>query len=154
MSVYLAALLIGIVAGLRTLTAPAAVSWAARLGWLHLDGSWLEFLGWTWTPIVLTVLAIGEFYGDQLPSMQSRTVPVQFGARIVSGALAGAAIGVSGGNLLAGLAAGVVGAVLGTLGGARARAALARSLGHDRPAALCEDCVAVAAAALIMVALR
>jgi len=29
---YLLALLIGIVAGLRTMTAPAAVSWAAHLG--------------------------------------------------------------------------------------------------------------------------
>jgi hypothetical protein len=36
---------IGIIAGLRSLTAPAVVSWAARLGWLNLSGSWLSFLG-------------------------------------------------------------------------------------------------------------
>ena len=43
--VFLLALVIGIVAGLRAMTAPAAVSWAARLGWLDLSGSWLAFLG-------------------------------------------------------------------------------------------------------------
>ena len=40
-----AAFLIGVVAGLRALTAPAAVSWAAHLGWLKLEGTWLAFLG-------------------------------------------------------------------------------------------------------------
>ena len=38
MSLYLVAFLIGLVAGLRTMTAPTAVSWAARLGWLSLQG--------------------------------------------------------------------------------------------------------------------
>jgi uncharacterized membrane protein len=38
MTIYLAALLIGVVAGLRTMTAPAAVSWAASLGAIHLNG--------------------------------------------------------------------------------------------------------------------
>ena len=30
---------IGVVAGLRSLTAPAVVAWAAYLGWLNLHGS-------------------------------------------------------------------------------------------------------------------
>ena len=34
--ILLLALVIGIVAGLRAMTAPAAVSWAARAGWLDL----------------------------------------------------------------------------------------------------------------------
>ena len=38
--IYLLALLIGVVAGLRAMTAPAAVSWAAYLGWLPLADSW------------------------------------------------------------------------------------------------------------------
>ena len=37
---YLSALLIGVVAGLRAMTAPAAVAWGAYLGWLPLAGSW------------------------------------------------------------------------------------------------------------------
>jgi uncharacterized membrane protein len=44
-SVFFLAVGIGIVAGLRALTAPAAVSWAARLGWLNreLAASGLDF---------------------------------------------------------------------------------------------------------------
>ena len=37
--VFALAVGIGIVAGLRSLTAPALVSWAAHLGWLDLHGS-------------------------------------------------------------------------------------------------------------------
>ncbi len=48
--IVLLALVIGIVAGLRTFTAPTAVSWAAHLGWLKLDDSVLAFLGYRWTP--------------------------------------------------------------------------------------------------------
>jgi uncharacterized membrane protein len=37
--------LFGLVAGLRSMTAPAVVSWAARRGWLSLQGSPFAFLG-------------------------------------------------------------------------------------------------------------
>ncbi|MFJ5487609.1 DUF4126 family protein, partial [Hansschlegelia beijingensis] len=87
MLTLLAALLIGLVAGSRTMTAPAAVSWAAQLGWLDLEGSWLAFLGYAWTPVVLTVLAALELVGDKLPRTPSRKVPHAFAARIVSGAI-------------------------------------------------------------------
>ena len=97
------ALLIGVVAGLRAMTAPAAVSWAAALGWIDLSGTWLAFLGYRWTPWILTALALGELVTDQLPSTPSRTVPPQFGARILTGGLSGAAIGASSGSLIAGV---------------------------------------------------
>ncbi len=42
---YVLAFVIGVIAGLRSLTAPAVVSWAARLGLLHLENTWLSFLG-------------------------------------------------------------------------------------------------------------
>ena len=42
---YVLAFLIGIAAGLRALTPAAAVCWAARLGWLKLQGTPLAFLG-------------------------------------------------------------------------------------------------------------
>jgi uncharacterized membrane protein len=149
----LLALLIGIVAGLRAFTAPAAVSWAAHLGWLHLDGSWLAFLGYRFTPWIFSALALLELVGDQLPTTPSRKTPPQFGTRLVMGGLSGAAIGASAGALIAGLAAGVVGAVIGTLGGAALRTRLAAALGGDRPAALIEDVIAVGGAALIVLAL-
>ena len=153
MTLYLLALLIGVVAGLRAMTAPAAVSWAAHLGRLHLGGTWLAFLGFAWTPWILTVLALGELVTDQLPRTPSRTVPVQFSARIVSGALAGAAVGIASGSWMGGAVAGVVGAVIGTLGGRAARARLAATFGRDLPAALVEDAAAIGGALLIMVAL-
>jgi uncharacterized membrane protein len=144
------ALLIGVVAGLRAMTAPAAVSWAAYLGGLKLGGSALAFLGSVWAVVILTVLALVELVTDQLPSTASRKVPVQFGARIVMGALAGGGIGAAGGAMLAGAIAGAVGAVIGTLAGHAGRAQLAGALGSDRPAALSEDAITILAALFIV----
>jgi len=148
--ILLLALLIGVIAGLRTMTAPAAVAWAAQLGWISLDGTWLAFLGFRFTPWIFTVLALAELVTDQLPSTPSRKVPPQFIARIVSGGMCGAALGASGGALALGAIAGVVGAVIGTLGGAAARERLAAAFGSDRPAALLEDAVAIIGAYLIV----
>jgi uncharacterized membrane protein len=150
----LLALLVGVVAGLRTLTAPAAVSWAAHLGRLHLDATWLAFFGYAWTPWILTLLAIGELIVDQLPSTPSRTAPVGFGARIVSGALSGAAVGAAGGTMIGGSVAGSAGAVIGTLAGHAFRARLAAAFGRDRPAAFVEDAIALGGALMIVMALR
>ncbi len=148
---YLLALLIGIVAGLRAMTAPAAVSWAAYLGWLPVENTWAWFMGYWLTPWIFTVLAIVELITDQLPSTPSRKVPMQFGARIVTGALSGATIGAAVGLTVGGLVAGVIGAVIGTLGGAEARRALvAATGGRDLPIALLEDAIAVFGALLIV----
>lgn len=150
--IYALALIIGVAAGLRTLTPLAAVSWAARAGTLPLAGSWLAILGYAWTPWVLTLLALGELVTDQLPATPSRTVPMQFGARLATGAICGAALGIPGGAWIAGLVLGIVGAVIGTLGGSAVRARLAAAFGSDRPAALIEDLVAIAAAVLVVLA--
>jgi uncharacterized membrane protein len=154
MSAYLLALLVGIVAGLRAMTAPTAMSWAAFLGWLDVSGTWLAFLGRTLARWILTTLALVELVTDQLPSTPSRTVPLQFGARILAGAFSGAAIGAARGATVGGLLAGGMGAVIGTLGGRALRARLAAALGSDRPAALLEDVVALGGALLIGLALR
>ncbi|MCB8882977.1 DUF4126 domain-containing protein [Acidisoma cellulosilytica] len=149
MMILVFALLIGVVAGLRAMLAPAAVSWAAHLGLINLSGTWLAFLGYHWTPWILSVAAIAELVTDQLPSTPSRKVPPQFGARIVMGALSGAAIAAPSGAWIGGAVAGIVGAVAGTLGGAAGRARLAAAFGKDRPAAIVEDVVALLAAAVI-----
>ena len=153
MSLYLLALLIGVVAGLRAMTAPTAVSWAAHLGWLPVQHTPLAFLGATVTPYILSVLAIGELITDQLPKTPSRKVPTQFGARLVTGAVSGAALGAAAGSMIGCAVAGLIGAVIGTLGGASIRGTLARALGRDLPAALIEDVVAVGGAVLIVIAL-
>lgn len=146
-------LLMGVIAGLRTMTAPTAVSWASCLGRLDLSQTPLAFLGYAWAPWILTVCALAEFVGDQLPSTPSRTVPLQFSARVISGGLCGAAIAAPTGSLVAGLLAGVIGAVIGTLGGRAARGRLAAAFGKDRPAAFIEDAVAIGGAALMVMAL-
>ena len=153
-TVLVLSLLIGVVAGLRAITAPAAIAWAAYLGWLPLAGTPLGFLGHVAAPWVLTLLALGELVGDQLPKTPSRKVPVQFGTRILMGAVSGAAIATPGGQFWIGAVAGIVGAVIGTLGGAAARARLAQAFGRDLPAALLEDVVAILGAWLIVTAAR
>lgn len=76
--VLLLALLIGVVAGLRAMTAPAVVAWAAFLHWINLSGTWASWVGHWVTVAVLTVLAVAELVSDQLPKTPSRKTPVQF----------------------------------------------------------------------------
>ena len=148
MSVLVLAFLIGVVAGLRSLTAPAAVSWAARLGWLHVENSWLAFLGFQFTPYIISLMAVGELIADQLPKTPSRKTAGPFGFRIVSGALCGAALG---GGSIGGAVAGVLGAIVGTLGGYEFRMRLVKATGgRDLPIALLEDVIAVGGAILIV----
>lgn len=150
MIVYVLAFLIGIVAGLRAMTAPAVVSWAAKAGWLPLGGTWLAFLGYTWTPWILTVAAIGELINDKITT-QSRTEPPPFIARIVMGALSGAAVAAPAGHIVGGVCAGVIGAVAGTFGGAKARSGLTKAIGgNDLPVALLEDAIAIACGILVV----
>lgn len=149
---YLLALLIGVVAGLRAMMAPAAVAWGAHLGWLPVAGTWAGFMGYWIAVAIFSVLALVELVTDQLPSTPSRKVPQQFGARLVTGALSGAVIGATGGATVVGLIAGAIGAAIGTYGGAAARARLAAAFGRDLPAALVEDVVAIVAALLIVAA--
>ena len=151
---YGVALLAGIVAGSRAFTAPAAVSWAARLGHLHLNGSWLAIMGYAWTPWIFTLLAIVELVTDQLPSTPSRKAPMQFGARIATGALSGATVGMSAGSWIVGLIAGVIGAGIGTYGGAEIRSQMAKAFGRDMPAAFIEDAGAIILGLIIIWAAR
>lgn len=151
MQIYVLAFLIGVVAGLRSLTPLAAVSWAARLGWLHVENTWLAFLGYTATPYIFTLLAIGEIINDKLPKTPSRKAPVPFAARIVTGALSGAALGAASHAMGGGLIAGIVGAVAGTLGGYEFRARLVKAMGgKDLPIALLEDAIAIGGAIWIV----
>ena len=153
MTLYLFALLIGVVAGLRTMTAPAAVSWGAHLGVLHLGRTPFAFLGSALTPWIFSLLALGELVADKLPQTPSRKMPIGFIARVGSGAFCGAAVAASGGAWLGGLVAGAMGAVAGTLGGYEARARLVKATGgRDLPIAVLEDAIAIVAAISIVLA--
>ncbi|MFC5355861.1 DUF4126 domain-containing protein [Azospirillum himalayense] len=146
------AVLIGAVAGSRTMLGPAAVSWAAYGGWLDLSGSWLFFLGHPVSPWVFTAMAVGELVTDKLPSTPSRKRPFPFASRIASGAIAGSAIGANAEAWVPGLLAGGLGAVAGTLLFYEARQRMAAAFGRDRPAALIEDAVALTVALLVVAA--
>jgi uncharacterized membrane protein len=140
-----------VVAGFRSLTAPAVVSWAARFGWLHLEGTWLAFLGYAATSYFLSLLAILELIADKLPKTPSRKAAVGFTARLVTGALCGAALGATGPSLIGGLLAGVIGGIAGTLGGYEFRVRLVKATGgNDLPIALIEDVIAIGGAFLIV----
>ena len=150
--------LVGVIAGLRALTPLAVISWAAYLGGLQLQDTWLAFLGHAATAYISSALALGELVNDKLPKTPSRKLPMPFAARIVVGALCGAALGTHAsaaletyaGAAVLGAFAGAVGAVVGTLGGAALRARLAGAFGKDLPAALPEDAVAIGGAVLIV----
>ncbi|WP_294329147.1 DUF4126 domain-containing protein [uncultured Sphingomonas sp.] len=147
------ALLIGIVAGMRTMTAPMAIAWAAYAGWLPLGGTWLGWMGWWGTPWIFTLLAIGEYVADKLPTTPSRKSPPGFIGRLVSGAMCGAAIGLAASAMAFTISAALLGAVIGTLGGYAARMALCRAFGADLPAALVEDLAAIGIAAVTVTSL-
>lgn len=137
---------IGFVAGLRSMTAPALVAWAAHLGWLHLQNSALAFMGSIWAVVILTIFAIAELIADQLPKTPPRTAPLGLSTRIVTGALSGACIGVSAiASLWIGAAVGVIGSILASFAGYNARIGLTRVLRvPDLAIAIPEDVVAIA----------
>ena len=150
MSLYMLAFLIGVIAGLRSLTAPAVLSWAASLGWLHLENTGLAFLAYARTRYLLSVLAIVELVADKLPGTPSRRAPASFAARLVTGGLCGAAFGAAGPSRIGGLLAGVVGGIGGILGGHEFRVRLVKATGgNDLPIALVEDVIAIGGALLI-----
>jgi uncharacterized membrane protein len=136
---------IGVVAGLRSLTAPAVVSWAAHLDWINLHGAPLWFMGSVSAVAIFTVLALVELVADQLPATPSRTAPIGLSARIVTGALTGACLGVAGGaTLWLGALAGAFGGIAGAFGGYHARVGLVRALGvPDFAVAIPEDLLAI-----------
>jgi uncharacterized membrane protein len=146
------ALGIGIVAGLRSFTAPAAVSWAARLGWLNLEGSSLAFMGSSVAVAIFSLAAVAEYVADLLPKTPKRTALAPLIGRIVLGGLSGACLCVSGGqSLLAGAALGAIGGILGAFAGYEARVRLVKRLGvKDAFVAIAEDLVAIGLAYLIV----
>lgn len=139
------AFLIGVFGGLRSLTAPAATAWAARLGWLSLHSP-LAWLGSLPAIILFTLLAIGELIADKLPKTPSRTAPPGLIARIVLGGLCGAAVYFAGSNqgIWPGAIVGAVGGLVGCFGGYQVRTRLVKALGSpDYVVAVLEDLVAI-----------
>ena len=139
------ALGIGFAAGLRALTPPAVVAWAARLGWLNLGSSPLAFMGSIITIVIFSLLAVIELIGDLRPSTPKRTALVPLVARILMGALCGACVcAASSQSLIIGAILGAVGAVIGAFAGYEIRRKLVAALNiKDTFIALLEDLVTI-----------
>ncbi len=143
--VYLLAFGIGFVTGLRSMTGPALVCWAAHLGWINLEGSRLVFMESTVATYGFSALALGELVADKLPFIPNRTSPGPLFGRVVLGALSGATLCVANGrSLAAGAILGAAGGAMGAFAGYRARARLVKtSRLPDWVIALSEDLVAM-----------
>jgi uncharacterized membrane protein len=135
--------LLGISTGMRTMTATAVLCWFA---WLRIlpQGGWAFWAANLVSVIVFTLLAVGEYVGDTLPSTPSRTrLPLVLGrvafASLV-GALAahGTAEPAAGGIVFA-----VIGSLVGTYGGYHLRMSGSRRVGRDLPVALSESALAL-----------
>ena len=153
MSPYVLAFLIGVIAGLRSMTRAGRGELGGAAG---LAAIWRTRGSRSWasriTPYILTVLALGELIADKLPKTPSRKALGPFVVRIVTGALCGAALGAASGGLMGGLIAGALGGVAGTLGGYEFRARLVKAIGgKDLPIALLEDVIAIGGAIWIVV---
>jgi uncharacterized membrane protein len=150
--IYLAAVGIGIVAGLRSFTAPAAVAWAAHLGWLNLSDSPFAFMGSTPAVATLSILAVGELLGDKWPKTPKRTAVAPLLARILMGGVSGACLfAVANQSLPIGGVLGGIGGVIGAFGGYEIRSRLVQSLKtKDIFVALCEDIVAIGLALFLV----
>ena len=145
------AFLIGLFAGLRSLTPPAAVAWAVYLGWLRLARP-LALIGSLPAVIILSLLAITEIILDKLPNTPNRTAPPGLIGRIVTGGLTGACVSLGGGkSAFVGAGLGVIGGVVGCFGGYQARARIVKTLRQpDFNVALLEDLIAIGGSLFIV----
>jgi uncharacterized membrane protein len=149
---FLLSFLLGCVDGLRSLTAPAIVCWAARFGWLHFAGTKFAFIDHRSTLTVFTLLAIVELVLDKLPNTPARTAPVGLIARIVLGGASGLALATGAGISvsLAGVIASI-GAIAGAFGGYHIRRAVVlKTHLPDLVVAIAEDAIAIAGGLLIV----
>ena len=141
---------LGMMAGLRSMTPPAVVAWTAHR-WPALAQSSLSFMGWPVTAYILAVLAAVELVNDKLPFTPSRLTPVPLGARIVAGGLVGATLAAASQQSLAvGALIGAAGGLAGSYAGYHARRALVTKVGlPDFAVALIEDAITIATSILI-----
>ena len=150
MNLFILAVAIGIVAGLRSLTAPAVVAWGAHLGWLNLHSSPLSFMGSTPAVVVFSLLAIGELIGDKLPMIPKRTAPAPLIARIITGGLCGACLcAAAEKSLLVGALLGGIGGFAGAFLGYNVRKRLGLYI-NNLVVAVCEDAFAIGLALFVV----
>ena len=148
---YTPALAIGIgaVAGLRTLTAPAVLAWAAERRLISLGSSPLATIISATAAKRITDFAVSELIADKLPFTPSRLTAAPLASRIVSGAICGATIyGVVKRPLTEGAVLGGLGAIAGAFAGYHMRKRFSRGR-PDLEVAVLEDALAIGGGVLI-----
>lgn len=150
--IFAFALGIGFTAGLRSLTPPAVVAWAAHLGWLNLSNSPLAFMGSTIAVVIFSLLAVFELFVDLQPSTPRRTALVPLTARILTGGLCGACLCAASNQLIfIGAILGAVGGIIGAFAGYKVRRKLVTALNiKDLFIALLEDLVTIGLACFLV----
>ena len=136
---------IGVLTGMRSMSALAALTWAASLGRARIR----------WIPSgpeargLATVAALAEMAGDKMPFAPDRRIAPSFLVRLALGAIGGAALAGRGASPAEGAVTGVAGAVAGTLLGRAARGGTTRSA-RDWARALTEDALAASLAVALV----
>jgi uncharacterized membrane protein len=133
---------LGGIAGVRSMAAPALLARAIRRGDVDgLEGTPFAALGSGRTPALLEALMIGEMVGDKTPFIPARTSAPALLGRVLSGALVGAALSVSGERGGAsGALVGALSALAGVYAVDRLRSGATQGLGvPDRVFGLLED---------------
>ena len=146
--------LLGVVTGMRSMTAIAALAWAAWLG-LVPEYGWATWIAHLLAALIFSICALGEYVVDTLPQTPRRTDlgPALF--RVVVASLVGAMVAKTIDEPLAGgIIFGAVGAIIGTWGGFFVRMTVARVFRRDLPAALLESASAIALAVLALAKLH
>ena len=141
-------LLIGLVAGLRSMTPFAAVAFAARSHRLNQKPEESPLLASRAAVAGASALAAGELLGDKMRSAPDRTIPPGLVARLITGAVAGAALAPRRDRLPASVL-GALGAVAGGYVGLAVRKRAMAPYGQTR-SGLLEDGFALAATAVIV----
>lgn len=146
--------LLGVLSGARSMTPLAMLAVQHDRG--SLAGAWQDW------PVfrapegraVLVLAAIGELVADKLPVTPARTKPLPLIGRIVTGAIAGAAIGTLGGpeGFGRGALLGAAGGAVGSFAGSLLRSAGAAAGLPDIVLALVEDAATIACSAAVVAA--
>lgn len=137
-------LLLGALAGQRSLTPLALVSDAARRGVLPAENGAPPLLGHPLVSAGTAVLAVAELWGDKLKSAPDRIVKRGLAVRIVTGAVAGMAVAPRS-QRVAAAAVGAGAAMAASYFGWQARMAAIREYGQT-PTGLIEDAIVVGGA--------
>jgi uncharacterized membrane protein len=142
---------IGFAAGLRSMTPPAVISWAALLGRLNVSAGPFYFVGTLVLVAVLTAWALFELVVDKTGKFGDRTGAVGLTFRVVTSSICGAVVYSTTGAIAIGAVAGLCGGIVGTYLGFYVRRAIVQKSGlRDLYVAITEDILEIGLACVFV----